>query len=202
MLKRLFNEPLVHFVGLAMLIFAVYGLFNGAETEKPERIVVGPPKIEQLAAVFAKAWLRPPSRDELKALVDDYVKQEIYVREALALGLDKDDSVIRLRLRLKMEFLNEAEAELPATTDADLETYFAAHAAKFAIEPTMAFEQIYLDPERRGGRIARDAEAIIEASLSHAATDPAAFGDVTLLPPKLPLTPKPTISQIFGQEYT
>src|SRR5690606_13784774 len=102
MLKRLFKEPLVHFLLLALVIFAAYGLFNGAGAQQPAGIVVTTPKVEQMAALFAKTWQRPPTPDELKGLIDDYVKEEILVRQALELGLDKDDTVVRRRLRQKM----------------------------------------------------------------------------------------------------
>ena len=123
MLRRLLKEPLVRFLALALVVFAVYGVINTSEVEKPDRIVITGPKIEQIAGLFAKAWQRPPTVAELKDLIDDYVKEEILVREALALGLDKDDTVIRRRLRLKMEFLSDAESEALSPTDAELEVY-------------------------------------------------------------------------------
>eukprot|EP01036_Dinobryon_divergens_P056952 gene56952-76045_t len=96
MVKRLFSEPLIHFALLALLIFAgYYALAPRSGEQAPDAIVVTGAKIEQMAAIFAKTWQRPPSVEEMKGLVDDYVKEEIYVREAIALGLDKDDTVIR-----------------------------------------------------------------------------------------------------------
>src|SRR5688572_32392022 len=97
LLKRLFRDPLLHFMALALVIFAIYGVLGPRGAVKPDTIVVTASKIEQLAAVFGKTWQRSPSSQELKGLIDDYVKEEIYVREALALGLDEDDTVIRRR---------------------------------------------------------------------------------------------------------
>ena len=101
LLRRLLKEPLLHFLALALLIFPAYHLLNRGEMEKPQSIVVTAAKIEQLAAIFTKTWQRPPTAEEFKGLIDDYVKEEIYVREAIALGLDSDDTVIRRRLRLE-----------------------------------------------------------------------------------------------------
>ncbi len=123
MLKGLLKEPLVHFLALALVVFALYGLINRSEAEKPDRIVITGPKIEQIASLFAKAWQRPPTAAELKDLIDDYVKEEILVREAFALGIDKDDTVIRRRLRLKMEFLSDAESDALLPTDPELAAY-------------------------------------------------------------------------------
>ena len=201
MLRRLLKEPLVHFLALALVIFAVYGVINTSEAEKPDRIVMTGPKIEQIAGLFAKAWQRPPTVAELKDLIDDYVKEEILVREALALRLDKDDTVIRRRLRLKMEFLSDAESEALSPTDAELEAYLRANPGKFEIDPMIAFRQIYLNPERRGDRLDQDAASILEVLRSGARPDPSALGDTTLLPSELPMTSKSSIGEMFGREF-
>ena len=200
-LKTLGKEPLFHFLALALAIFLIYGALNRSEAQRPGEIVVTPTKIEQLAGLFAKTWQRAPAVAELKGLIDDYVKEEIYYREALALGLDKDDTVIRRRLRLKMEFLGNAEAEALAPTDAELEAYMKANPSKFEIDPKLAFQQIFLNPERRGDRIDQDVASILEALRSNPSADPATFGDATLLPSDLALTSKTSIAQTFGADF-
>lgn len=202
LLKRLLTEPLFHFLALALVIFAGYSILAPTGPEKPDSIVVTAPKIEQLASVFAKTMQRQPSVDELKGLIDDYVKEEIYAREALALGLDKDDTVIRRRLRLKMEFMNDAAVDALTPTDADLEAYLNAHPAAFEADPMIAFKQIFLNPERRGDRIDQDTASVLEDLRMLGSADPATLGDTTLLPYELPLTSKSSISQIFGPEFT
>lgn len=201
MLKRLVKEPLVHFLLLAVVIFAVYGLINREWIAAPDRIVVTTAKIEQLVSVFAKTWQRPPTAEELKGLIDDYVKEEIYVREASALGLDKDDTVIRRRLRLKMEFLNEVAADALAPTDAELEAYLQANAGAFEIDPMLAFQQVFLSPDRHGDKIDQDAASILEVLLTSPTTDPASLGDSSLLPTELSLTTKTSIGQTFGADF-
>src|SRR6476619_6768669 len=111
MLKRLLKEPLVHFIAIGFAIFASYALLNRNAPDAQANIVVSPAKIEQLVTLFGRTWQRPPTPGELKGVIDEYVKEEIYVREALALGLDKDDDAIRRRLRTKIEFLYDAESE-------------------------------------------------------------------------------------------
>lgn len=201
MLKRLLREPLIHFIALALVIFAAYGLLDRGGTDVPGRIVVTAPKIEQLASVFAKTWQRPPTAAELKGLIDDYVKEEIYVREAIALGLDEDDTVIRRRLRLKMEFFNDAAIDAAAPTDAELEAYLKAHAGVFEVDPMMAFQQVFLSPDRHGDGIDQDAASILEVLLTRPVADPASLGDASLLPPELALASKTSIGQIFGNDF-
>ncbi|WP_341487212.1 peptidylprolyl isomerase [Pararhizobium sp. A13] len=201
LLKRVLREPLVHFLLLALLIFAGYELLGADADDRPDTIVVTAPKIEQMATVFAKTWQRPPTAEELKGLIDDHVKEEILVRQALELGLDRDDTVVRRRLRQKMEFMNAADAEALTVTDAELDAYLKSNAATFEIDPMLAFQQVFLNPQRRGDTIGQDAASVLEALLTNPATDSALFGDPTLLPPDLPLSSKTSIGQTFGADF-
>lgn len=197
MLKRILREPLVHFLALALLIFAAHGLLRtGADA--PEKIVVSASKIEQMAKVFTKTWQRSPTADELKGMIDDYVKEEILVRQALELGLDRDDTVVRRRLRQKMEFLNAADAVPVTVTDPELEAYLEANPATFATDAKLAFEQVFLNPARHGDTIAEDAAALLAELRSNDTADPASLGDVSLLPAAVLHTSKAAIDQTFG----
>ena len=199
MFRRLIREPLVHFLLLAALIFVIYGVIAGrGQTEGT--IEVTQAKISQMAEIFARTWQRPPSAGEMKGLIDDYVKEEIYVREAMRLGIDKDDTVIRRRLRMKMEFLNDAEAEATPATDEELAAYLAAHPDTFREGPRVAFEQVYLDAQKRGATAQADAEAVL-GSLRKDASFAGGAGDPTLLPPAMPLSDRRDIAQLFGDEF-
>ena len=202
MFDRLLREPLVHFAGLALIIFAsYYALTPHAGGSGDNVIVVTAPKIEQMAAIFAKTWQRPPSAEELKGLIDDYVKEEIYVREALALGLDRDDTVIRRRLQQKMEFLTDLGVDRLSPTDADLEAYLKAHQAAFEIDALIGFEQIFFNPEKHGDRIEADAAAALKSLVANPATEPGTLGDATLLPANLPPTSVSSIGETFGSDF-
>jgi hypothetical protein len=200
-LKRLLNEPLIHFMVFAMLIFGAYALMSPQRENAPGQILVTAGKIDQIASIFAKTWQRPPTVVELKGIIDDYVKEEIYYREAKELRLDTDDTVIRRRLRLKMEFLHDAAVDTLIPTDAELGAYLKAHPADFEIEPMLAFQQVFFNPELHGDRVEEDAAAILESLRTDAATDTATQGDTSLLPSELPLTSKTSISQTFGAEF-
>lgn len=201
MVKRLLKEPLLHFLALAVAVFAAYGVFNRFEAGKPDEIVITESRIDRLAAQFAAIWQRPPTSAELKNLIDDYVKEEIFVREALALGLDKDDAIIRRRLRLKMEFLNNADTATLNPTDAELENYLKNNPEKFEIDPAYAFEQVLLSPDRHGEKIDQDAASVLQILRTKSSIDPGELGDATLLPRKLQLTGKASISQTFGPAF-
>jgi hypothetical protein len=201
MLGRVLREPLTHFTGLALAIFIFYGVVNRSAEPKVDEIIVTSAKVEQLGSLFTKTWQRPPSAQELKGLIDDYVKEEIYNREALLLGLDKDDTVIRRRLRQKMEFLVDAEVDALTPTDAELEIYLKANADQFRIAPMMTFEQIYLSPAKRGDRIDADARGMLDQVRGNPQVDPARLGDQTLLPSMLSLAAKAMINQTFGGTF-
>jgi hypothetical protein len=199
-MKRLMREPLVHFFLLAAIIFAAYGLFAGSGQPTDDRIEVTQAKVEQLAGLFQKVWQRPPTQEELKGLVDDHVKEEILVREAVRLGLDEDDTIIRRRLRLKMEFLGDAIAEATQPTDSELSAYLERNAEKFREPPRIAFEQVYINESRRGARARPDAEAIL-VSLQGNAADAASAGDTTLLPAAMEPSDQRAIAGTFGAEF-
>lgn len=198
---QVLKEPLTHFIALALAIFFLYGAVNRSAQPQADEIVVTSAKIEQLGALFTKTWQRPPSSQELKGLIDDFVKEEIYNREALLLGLDKDDTVIRRRLRQKMEFLVDAEVDAITPADTELQSYLEAHPDQFRIQPMIAFEQIYLSPAKRGDRIEAEAQAMLDQLQGNAQADPTKLGDQTLLPSMLPLTASATINQSFGDRF-
>jgi hypothetical protein len=201
MIARLLKEPLVHFLGLALAIFALYGALNRNDEPRADEIVVTGAKIEQLAGLFAKTWQRPPSASEIKGLIDDHVKEEILYREALALGLDKNDTVIRRRLGLKMEFLSQAQAEAATPSEAELEAFLEANPRRFQIEPSLSFRQVFLSPERRGETIEQDLASVLEALRANPDTAMSTLGDPTILPPELPPTRKASIGRIFGAAF-
>jgi len=201
MLRRLASEPLAQFLALALVIFATYALLNPAESLRADRIIVTEAKLEQLAALYARTWRRPPTAEELRALIDDFVKEEIYYREAQVLGLDKDDSVVRRRLRNKMEFLSQAEAEGMIPTDAELRAYLQAKPDKFEVEPAYAFQQVFLSQETRGDTLTADARELLGTLNRSPDVDPGTLGDRTLLPFELPMTGKAAIGRVFGPDF-
>jgi hypothetical protein len=176
-------------------------VLNRSNQPKPDKIVVTQARIEQLTGLFAKTWQRPPTAAEIKGLIDDYVKEEILYREALTLGLDIDDTVIRRRMRQKMEFLSDAVIDLLTPADEDLQNYLDANPSKFGKAPQIAFEQVFLNPDSRGDRIEEDAASILEALNSHAPGDATTLGDATLLPYELGATSAKRISRTFGPQF-
>jgi hypothetical protein len=198
-IRRLLREPLLHFLLIGAALFVVYDVTSGGRSDQPREIVITAARVEALAQNFATVWLRPPTTAELKGVVDDYVAEEVYYREALAMGLDQDDTVIRRRLRQKMEFISENVADSVVPTEAQLQGYLEQHAEKFARPAELTFRQVYLSAERRGNTTRADAEQVL-AGLQ-AGRDPAEVGDTSLLPATMEAASPQSIASAFGEEF-
>src|SRR4029077_11838515 len=99
---------------------------------------------------FSRTWQRPPTREELEGLIRDRVREEVYYRQAVAMGLDRDDTIIRRRLQQKLEFVTDDVAAVAEPTDAELSAYLQRHADIFRIDRRFTFTQVYLDPIKHG----------------------------------------------------
>ena len=200
--KSLLREPLLHFLLLGFLLFLFFHWRGDASGSTSTRIVITTPQIEQLAVGFVRTWQKPPTEAELKGLIDEYVKEEIATREAMAIGLDRDDIIIRRRLRQKLEFIAEDTAASVPPTDADLRAWMAIHPAAFRSDPEVAFRQVYLSPQRHGASLQADAAKLL-AKLRAAGPDVSIehFGDATMLPSRQQLTPLFDVARSFGDDF-
>jgi hypothetical protein len=196
------REPLLHFLLIGAALFALYHFLNQGGTGAPREIVVSEARIEALAENFAKTWMRPPTAEELKGLIDDYVAEEVYYREAIAMGLDRDDTVIRRRLRQKMEFISEDVTSAVQPTDEQLQAYLEKHPEKFLQPPRLSFQQVFFSADRRGEAARRDAEKLLaELGAGRGPAVPTEGGDPTLLPPAMESASPQDITNTFGSEF-
>jgi hypothetical protein len=102
------REPLVHFLAIGLALFVVNGLIRGPDAgETGETVVISQGRVNQIAESFLLLSGRAPTREELLSVVDDFVSEEVGYREAVAMGLDADDTIVRRRMRQKLEFLIE-----------------------------------------------------------------------------------------------
>jgi hypothetical protein len=159
---KLFREPLFHFLILGAVIFVAHGLITRHKTDKPGEIVVTQGAVANLLTGFTRTWQRPPTEDELHGLVSDYIREEVAYREALALGLDRDDMIVRRRLQQKLEFLSDDLATRIQPSDADLQSFLQAHKGTFQTEPLLSFRQIYFNPQLHGVNLHRDAARVLD----------------------------------------
>jgi hypothetical protein len=195
-MRTIFKEPLVHFLLLGAAIFGLYALLDDSPpTASKDVIIVSEDDARRLAAEFEATWRRPPKVEELTAIIGASIREEVYVREALALGLDGDDAVIRSRLRLKMEFLMGSGAEVLAPDDATLQAHLDANRDRFTDAPLVAFEQIMLEDGTNP-----QAATTLLARLQQG-EDPAAFGRPTLLPSAISPSSPGQVDNTFGPGF-
>ena len=194
MLKRILNEPMVHFLLIGIGLFVAYGLMNETSNQIDENvIVVTEADVERLSQNFEGVWRRPPNDDELSGLVDDYILEEVLVREATALGLDQDDTVIRRRLRQKMDFLVGAAGSALQPDEQELTEFYAETVVDFTPPRRVSFLQVFLGEAPTQAEVSAALEALNNGA------DPASIGQRSLLPPGIPATPEQGVDGQYGR---
>lgn len=195
-MQNLLRQPLLHFFALGGVLFVLFRLVGGDGSGDPAEIVVDANRVAALAMRFERTWQRPPTQEELQGVIDSWIREEVLYREGLAMGLDRDDPVVRGRVAQKTEFMFDSGVRPPA--DADLRAWFAAHPERYRQPPRYAFEQAFFDPGKHGPGL----QAQLRDAVSQPGTDdPALSGDPTLLPARLELSSTPDIERVFGPEF-
>ena len=151
-MRRILREPLAHFLAIGALMFAVYAVVSGQRNRDPGTIEVGQGQVDTMSAVFERTWQRAPTPDEVKGLIDGYVREEVLYREGVAMGLDRNDQLIRRRVGQKVEFLAESMNGVPEPSDAVLQAYLDGHRERFASPVIVTFRQVYLGTAADMGR--------------------------------------------------
>jgi hypothetical protein len=205
-IRSVLREPLLHFLLIGAALFLLFGWRSnsasvpGGQAGTPTaQIVVSRDALDQINTLFAKTWQRPPTEEEQIGLIEDFVRNEIYYREAIAIGLDRDDEVLKRRLRQKLEFIYEDITSWAEPTDEDLKAFMKRHREKYLTDPQLSFSQVYLNANKRGKGAESDARQVL-AQLTNGA-DPNSVGDPTLLEPKVGLSPLWDIRKQFGDEF-
>ena len=197
-MKQLFKEPLLHFLLLGAALFAVFSAVSGSDERAENEILVSAGKIEHLAALFARTWQRPPTRGELEGLINDHVREEVAYREGKAVGLDRDDTIIRRRIRQKLEFVANDLAAQVEPSEKELRSYLASHIDAFRVDPRLTLRQVYLNPDQRGESVETDARDLLTGLNSDPSLDATALGDRILLEHRYADTGLRDIAGLFG----
>jgi hypothetical protein len=200
MVKRILSlsrEPLIHFLLLGFALFLYYDLASDDAGAPPKRIDVERGQVQQLVANFERTWSRPPTAEELDAMVEGHVREEVFYREALAMGLDRDDPMVRRRMRMKLEFMLE-DLTPQDVSDTVLEDFVRQNADDFRRQTQVSFRQVYLDPDRRPD-LPADAARLLAALNDGANADE--IGDPTLVPRTYQRARQDEIERDLGQEF-
>jgi len=176
LIRRIAREPLVHFLLIGAMLFA--GLESFQALRRPV-VRIDAQDLEQLATYWQIQMQRRPNKDELKHIIDDRIDEELMAREAIRLGLDKDDMIIRRRLAQKMAFATE-DTQVAEPTDADLKAYYAKTADHYAAPARVSFQQVFFSGDRPKGGAEKAAAQALERAEEGGREDPS--GDPFLFP--------------------
>jgi hypothetical protein len=199
-LKGLLREPLLQFLVLAAVLFGINAYLTRGAEEAPAKIVVTTAQIDSLAKTFAMTWQRQPTPEELDGLVEDYIRDEVYYREGKAIGVDRDDIVIRRRIRQKMEFFAEDMAAAEPT-DAELAAYLSDHVDDFRRDDKVSFQHLYLSESKRGETLDDDARLVSAELLGRTEVDRMPTSDGFLLGNDFENVTRADVARDFGEAF-
>jgi hypothetical protein len=203
-LQAVIREPLVHFLLLGAAIYGLYALAGpDVEADSDNRIVVSAGEVDWLRTSWEKRWNRPPTPEEQAGLIKEHIRQTVFYREAIAMGLDADDLIIRRRLSQKLEFLvQDLAASVPPTKE-ELESYFAENSSRYELPTLFTFTHVFVDPDKREDETLADAERIGAdlRSLDPPTEGASELGDSFMLQSYYPERDELEISKLFGAEF-
>lgn len=202
-MKFLLREPLFHFLIIGGMLFVLFNLLKTPTGTQSEQLVITTGQTEYLKANFKRTWQRSPTEQELQGLTESYVRNEIFYREALAMGLDRDDSVIRRRLKQKFEILSDDLAGVAIPTTEDLDRFIKRYPERFINEAQVAFRHVFVSSDQRGyGAIDESIRLLAALSTSGSTIDPETLGDNLMLPKSFDLSHLSTITRLFGEPFS
>jgi hypothetical protein len=185
--RRWLREPLIHFLLIGAVLFAANGYMQrgrgGVESSKKIQLTVD--DLAQVILIFQAQWRRDPTPDEISRLVESKIQEEVLYREGLAMGLDKDDTIVKRRMAQKLQFLAEDVAAAREPTVAELKSWYAKNTKMFMEPSRLSFRHLYFSPDRRGARAREDAAAPLvklagqpeDSKLAASLADPFMFQD-------------------------
>jgi hypothetical protein len=158
------HHPLVHILFFGFLLAIVIFILLGPPTspEASRQVIISDSDIAQLRATWMRQWQREPTPEELRGLVEQFIREEVMYREAVARGFDRDDMIVRRAMQRKMEFLGEAQVVQEVPTDEEIQSYFALRQERYRVPAVVSFVQIYVNVDKRGERAETEALEILQ----------------------------------------
>ncbi len=198
----LLREPLLHFLVIGAALFFIFDQVNNSEVKTDNRIIITQADLDQLAATWLKSMGRPPLAQEREQQLEHYIREQVLSREAMAMGLDKDDAIVRRRLARKMEYLFNDLSFIPKPTETELNAYLSEQASTFTQPAEITFSQIFFDPNLRDQNINKDAEQLLkQLKETTTAVDTINLGDRSLLPYEFSKERENQIASMFGAAF-
>lgn len=202
---KFLQEPLVQFFVIGMCIYAAYGLYGTPDEGFADNtIVVDASRINAFKTAWQQRWNRPPTEQELNGLINQFIREDILYREAIAMGLDKDDPITRRRMAQKLEFLSKDIASLKQPVDGELESFFEENRELYKTPDLITFTHIFIDPDKRGDATLDDAALLLSELQAAGPPDSSVsgLGDRFMLQNYYPQKTELEIRKLFGSGFT
>jgi hypothetical protein len=200
---KLLREPLLHFLVAGAIVFAGYAWITRGQprTSDVEPVRIGDGEVRWLIETWSNQRLRTPTPDELRGMVADLVNEELLAREARALGLDEDDTVVRRRLAQKLTFLIEDTSRLADPTEDDLRAFYEANAAQFQRPARVSFTQVYFNPDKRDDAVTDATSALAQLEGAGGSVRIEELGDRLLVDGDFNDVDEQSVSNLLGPDF-
>ena len=201
LLHKFLREPLLHFLLIGGALFLAYNLQNEDLVEN-NRIIISEAEVDRLITLWERKRQRLPTQNELQNLIDQQVREEVMYREALAMGLDQNDGVVRRRLAQKVEFISADLAALVEPTEAELTNYLAAHSNKFELPGRINFMQVYINSDKHGANTQNYTDSLlIKLTQDSSDIDLETLGDSVMLDQHYEQVSEHDVTRLFGKDF-
>jgi len=203
---RILKEPLLHFILAGAGIYLLFSWLGQTESEEAvaeNTIVITEGEMNWLAESWQKRWNRPPTNEEMLGLTKQHLRETVLYREAMSMGLDKDDIIIRRRLAQKLEFLSQDLIQPEPPTDGELRAFLSKNIDRYRMPELITFTHVFLDPDKREDRTLDDAKKLKEELISDGIvpSESSELGDTFMLQSYYPERAESDISKLFGGEF-
>ena len=197
-LARALREPFTWFVLLGMLVFALdRATGDGRELE----ITVDQALRDRLSSAWQASYGRAPEPEELQGLISNYVEEEMLYREAIEMGLDRHDEIVRRRLVQKTRFLHEDSTLLPAIDEQQLREWFQANRTSYERAARLSFRHVFVDLERQGEKLEWRLDELAQQLREDPDLNDLPEGDLMLLPDTLEEVTLKRVADQFGDLF-
>lgn len=200
MFKSLMKEPFLHFLFLGSLMFFAASLWGEGQGGIDRAVIVSEADVARLEALWLAQYSREPSAEELDAIIDNHIREEVLYREAMALGLGDDDLIVRRRVVQKFLFLSEDLIAVAEPGETVLADYYELHKDRYQMREKTSFAHIYLSTQKRGSAARQDAVAMV-SKLQQGGEDWRELGDPFMLQREYAARESNEIAELFGREF-
>jgi peptidyl-prolyl cis-trans isomerase C len=203
--RRWLREPLLHFLVIGAALFAAYAALNRDPNDKKDqrRIVLTENDLSQMTIATLAQGHPAPTMEQMRRLLEAKIREEVLYREALGMGLDKDDIIVKRRMLQKMDFLAEDLSDLREPSREELQAWFKSNAQRFAYPPRISFRHLYFSFDKHGTHTAEVAAAVLGQIAGKPADSSAAagFADPFMFQDYYADRSPDQVGSVFGAEF-